>query len=260
MEYKAIPSFAKVEEDRTVSGFASVFGNVDSYGDRVMPGAFKKSINEGMRRVKHLWSHNPFEPPTAAIKEIREAGRRELPDEILDLYPDAKGGLLVTRVYLDTPRGNEILEGIKTGAISEMSFGFDVMKWENEEVRDGELKGMNVRNLKELRLWDTSDVTWGANSATVAVKMGIPPQLMELAALSREWVSDPDALTTGSLFSAAKMERLQKAIGELNELLTAAEPPAEDPAIAETKARALTEQIRIKLAIADAEYQSYLVR
>lgn len=259
MEYKAIPSFAKVEDDRTVSGFASVFGNVDNGGDRVMPGAFKKTIAEGMRRVKHLWSHNPFEPPTAAIKEIREAGRRELPDEVLDLYPDAKGGLLVTRVYLDTPRGNEILEGIKSGAISEMSFGFDVMKWENEEVKDGELKGMMVRNLKELRLWDTSDVTWGMNSATVAAKAGVPPTLLDLAALSREWIDDPDALITGG-FSAAKMERLQKAISELNDILTAAEPPAEDPAIAEEKARALTEQIRIQLEIAEAELALYSAR
>jgi hypothetical protein len=76
---------------------------------------------------------------------------------------------MVTRKYLDTDRGNEILEGIKAGAINEMSFGFNPIKYDFEDV-----DGMLVRNLKEVRLWDTSDVNWGANPATVASKAAVP--------------------------------------------------------------------------------------
>ncbi|MCZ2079895.1 MAG: hypothetical protein LC130_33420, partial [Bryobacterales bacterium] len=44
-----------------------------------------------------------------------------------------------------------------------------------EEVQDGDYKGMLFRNLREVRLWDTSDVNWGMNEATVAhMKSALP--------------------------------------------------------------------------------------
>lgn len=167
MEYKSMEMFTKQIEDRTVTGFASIFGNIDSYGDIVHNGAFKKTIQENGDRVRHLWMHDLWSPPTAAIKELREVGKRDLPKELKEKYPQATGGLLVIREYLDTPRGNEILSGIKSDAIREMSFGYDTVKWEIEESDDGK---DYIRHLKELRLWDTSDVNFGANQATVASK------------------------------------------------------------------------------------------
>lgn len=170
MEIKSGISTIKSIDGRLVSGFAAVFGNVDAYNDVIHAGAFKKTIQENAKRFRHLWMHDPFNPPTAAIREIREAKRRELPEEVQENYPEATGGLLVTREYLDTPRGNEILEGIKAGAINEMSFAYDPLKFKFETPDDGPYKGMLIRHLEEMRLWDTSDVTWGANEATVAAK------------------------------------------------------------------------------------------
>jgi hypothetical protein len=66
--------------------------------------------------------------------------------------------------------------GIKSGAINEMSFGYDPTKFDFEEI-DDQKSGRKrlVRNLRELRLWDTSDVNWGMNPATMAnVKSAIP--------------------------------------------------------------------------------------
>ena len=40
----------------------------------------------------------------------------------------------VTRTYLDTPRANEVLAGLKAGAIAEMSYAYDVTKWDYEEI------------------------------------------------------------------------------------------------------------------------------
>lgn len=247
MEYKALETYSKLmDDDRTVIGYASIFGNVDSYGDRVMPGAFKKTIKERTARVKHLWMHDPFSPPTAAIKSLREVGRDELPDVVLKAYPDATGGLEVTREYLNTPRGNEILEGIKAGAIAEMSFGFDVMKWDNEDVKDGP---GTVRNLKELRLWDTSDVTWGANAATVAAKT----QLHDLVSMSRAWVQSPDALDT-RVFSEEQVKRLNDIMAMLADVLNPAEPPTPED---NDRAKALTEQALRRLALAETETAIY---
>lgn len=257
MEYKATPIEYKDIEGRTVTGLAAVFGNVDSGGDRIQPGAFKKTLKEGARRVRHLWMHNPFEPPTAKIKDLREVGADELPEQVKSEYPEASGGLLVVREYVETPRGDEILAGIKAGTIDEMSFGFDTIK---ADFDDGD-KGQKVRNLRELRLWDTSDVTWGMNAATVAAKLAdlgrietevTPDQLDELAALSRALLL-PGALKQGRVLSSRNLGRLKDALQVLNEILLAAEPPAEDE---DPKHLALTVMQRLEIAKREAAFFS----
>lgn len=165
-EFKNLPCFsvkAPGDAGRVRTGVCAVFGNIDSYGDRIMPGAFRKTISEGKNRVKHLWNHDFSSPPTAVVTELRELTREELPPEVLDYAPDATGGLLVSREYLATEDGETVLQGIDAGAITEMSFGYDVISY--EMVSEGD---QTVRNLKEVRLYDTSDVLWGANEATVA--------------------------------------------------------------------------------------------
>lgn len=178
MEYKSVFSEVKQVEGRVVTGIAAVTGNVDDGFDRIWKGAFKKSIAERLGRVRHLWQHDMHNPPIATIEEMKEVGVRELPEAVREKYPEATGGLLVKREYLDTPRGNEVLAGIASGAINEMSFAYDPVKFDFETLTPdpspskGE-GGVLVRNLRELRLWDTSDVNWGMNPATVASKMAM---------------------------------------------------------------------------------------
>ena len=58
-----------------VTGYFSAFGIVDSDGDMMMPGAFKRSIQDwgpkGKGRVKHLYNHDPGQP-LGLIKELDE--------------------------------------------------------------------------------------------------------------------------------------------------------------------------------------------
>jgi hypothetical protein len=178
-EYKSGPQFVKAIDGRTVTGVFAVHGNLDAGRDRSHPGAFAKTFAEGMRRVKFLWMHNPFEPPTAVIKSLREVSREELPAEVLALAPGATGGAEVVREYLDTPRGNEILTGIKAGAINEMSYGYDPVKFDFEQLSEGASgAARTIRNLREVKLWDISDVTWGLNGATVGSKFSVPLGLL----------------------------------------------------------------------------------
>jgi HK97 family phage prohead protease len=167
MEYKVQPDGIKAINDRQVTGICAVFGNVDDGGDRLWPGAFSKTIQENRPRFRHLWMHDAMTPPTATIDDIKEVGVDGLPDSVKNAAPDAVGGLEVTRTYLDTPRGNELLTCIRAGTINEMSFGYDVIPgkigWSN-------VNGQKVRELREVRLFDTSDVNWGMNPATAGVK------------------------------------------------------------------------------------------
>jgi HK97 family phage prohead protease len=150
-----------------------VHGNIDDGLDRSHPGAFAKTFAEGARRIKFLWMHNPYDPPTAVIKALRELRREELPAAVLTVAPAATGGAEVVREYLETPRGEEILTGIKAGAISELSYGYDPLKWDMSKENDRQ-----IRELRELRLWDISDVTWGMNPATVGSKLLLPVDLL----------------------------------------------------------------------------------
>jgi HK97 family phage prohead protease len=185
MEHKSFQSFVKEISGRTVIGIASVFGVIDSYGEIVQKGAFKKTIAENLSRIKHLWRHDSWEPPIATINELKEASKRSLPKEVLAKFPEATGGLEVTRTYLDTPRGNEILAGIQADppAINEMSFGFDVIKSSITEAGDKS----KIKNLLEVALWDTSDVVWGANPATVASKALLPFKATDPAPIDTGW-------------------------------------------------------------------------
>ena len=165
MERKAAPQVIEQIEGRTVTGIASVIGIVDDGGDLVEPGAFRKTIAERSHRFRWLWQHDDKQPPIAVIESVEEVGRDALPPEILESYPEAKGGLRVTRRYLDTPRANEVLEAIKAGAVDELSYGYDA-------VRAAPGNGLTVggrkarRRLQEVRLWEFSDVNWGMNPAT----------------------------------------------------------------------------------------------
>jgi HK97 family phage prohead protease len=169
METKTFPSAVKDIEGNTVVGIASVFGNKDSHGDIMHSGAFTKTISERSHRFRFLWQHDYWEPPIAKVVVIQEVGRDALPAEILarDTDNQITGGLEVTRKYLNTPRGLEVLEGIKEGAITEMSFAFDVIK---SDFGDANETSQKVRHVREVRLWEASDVNWGSNPATLGAK------------------------------------------------------------------------------------------
>jgi HK97 family phage prohead protease len=127
-----------------VTGYYSVFGNIDSDGDMIMPGAFQKTIQdngpEGKNRIMHLWQHNPNEPigKPSVLKE--------------DTY-----GLYFETKLADTSRGKDTLKLYEAGVINEHSIGFNTVKKESKSDHTA---------LLELKLWEGSTVTWGANDLT----------------------------------------------------------------------------------------------
>lgn len=175
-EMKTMPAWTKGVDGRKVTGITAVMGNVDDGGDRIIQGAFKKTLAESSRRVRHLWQHGAdgwdygVTPPIAAITRIQEVGRDALPEEVRKAESLATGGLEVEREYLQTPRGEEILAAYKAGVPLEMSIGYEaiIKKWIDDD-KDRVTFG-HYRDLIELRLFDTSDVNWGMNSATVGSK------------------------------------------------------------------------------------------
>lgn len=128
---------------RTFSGHASIFGIPDDGAppDSILPGAFAKTIKEwgpgGANRIKVLALHRydwlPIGKP-------------------LVLHED-QAGLAFEAQVSDTALGRDVLTLIADGVITEMSIGFDPIKWEYDQAA-------GVRRIEEIRLWEISPVTW----------------------------------------------------------------------------------------------------
>lgn len=120
------------------AGYASVFNDVDEGGDIVLPGAFKKTLQQrGRDRVRLLFQHDPKEP-VGLWETIAEDG--------FGLWAE---GRLVPGV----PRADALRRLIEHGAIDGLSIGFRTVK----AARD---RGSGHRRIAEIDLWEISIVTF----------------------------------------------------------------------------------------------------
>lgn len=138
----------KADSSGRISGYGSIFGNVDAYSERVLPGAFKASLDEHKRRgsrIKMLWQH-----------------RQDVPIGVwLQAAEDSKGLHLEGQINLKTDAGRNAYEHIMAGDVDSLSIGYREIK--AKQGHDG------VRDLIELDLYEVSPVTFPANrSATIS--------------------------------------------------------------------------------------------
>ena len=136
-----------VSDDGLFSGYASVFDNVDSYGDIVRKGAFVESISEWERKGKMppiLWHHNP-EDPIGVYTKMQE---------------DDKGLFVEGRLLIDdVPKARQTHALMKAGAIDGLSIGYKVKEYSFDAKND-------IRELLKLKLGEVSIVTFPANPET----------------------------------------------------------------------------------------------
>ena len=128
-----------------VSGYFSAFGMVDSDGDIMMPGAFKRSIQDwgpdAKGRIKHLLNHDPSKP-LGKIMELKE-----------DNY-----GLFYRSQVGKHQLGQDFVKMVESGLISEHSIGFRTLR---------EQKNDSANEIHEVMLFEGSSLTaWGANEHT----------------------------------------------------------------------------------------------
>lgn len=130
-----------LSEDGTFEGYGSIFGNVDSYGEKVVPGAFVESLARHKREgtsVLMLWQHNPDEP--IGVWE--------------DLAEDAKGLWGKGRLLTEVQRAKEVHVLMKNKAVRGLSIGYRELDADQEQ---------GIRILKKLDLWEISPVSFPAN-------------------------------------------------------------------------------------------------
>lgn len=150
----SFPIKFKAEGDAgMVTGYASIFGNVDSYGDVVEPGAFKKTVQERVPKglVKFLADHNWSSGSVLGT--------------VIEASEDARG-LLFKAQLSQAPSVQDVRTKMLEGHLNRCSFGFRTIR---EEYRsEGEAgRGDKIRHLLELSLYDISVVPFAANEEAV---------------------------------------------------------------------------------------------
>jgi HK97 family phage prohead protease len=118
-------------------GYASIFDAVDSYGDVVMRGAFRKTLSD-KKQFPLLWSHDISRPIG-----------------VISAKEDKTGLKVEGQLNLDVQLAREIRSLMKQGAVRGLSIGYQTVKDEQDTDR-------KARLLREINLWEISPVVFQA--------------------------------------------------------------------------------------------------
>lgn len=140
-------------------GYAAIFDNVDTYGDVIRKGAFTETLatyGEAGAGIPCYWGHRMDDP-------LMNIG------STISAVEDERGLKVHVALDLETEQGRHTHKLIKTGRVAQMSFAYDIL-----DASWAEVDGMDVLELRKLRLHEVSVVPIGANQDTelLAVKGG----------------------------------------------------------------------------------------
>lgn len=133
-----------------IKAYALAFGNVDSWGDIIAPGACDKFLaSEEFKRMALCYQHNISE----VVGVITGAGVDEK-------------GMWIEADVLPTTTGKDVQTLIKAGAIKEFSIGYYANEYHFEKV-DG--YAYDIRVLDAITIVEVSPVTRAANPQAVLI-------------------------------------------------------------------------------------------
>jgi len=167
-----------------VKAVFSVFNNVDSDGDVVIPGAVKSGFKSG--DVPMVWSHK-WDMPIGKGK----------------ISQDNDQATFTGSFFMDTESGKEAYNLVKNmGDLQQWSFGFRVNDSEYGKFqKDANDEGEDVRYLKDLSVYEVSPVLVGANqdTFTMAIKSDKATEAKFVQEMSVSDEEVKDVLTSDSI-------------------------------------------------------------
>ena len=150
LESKTIDLHTSNEVEGKVEAVFSVFNEIDSDGDVVLPNSIKSGYGDA--GVAMVWAHDWKRP----------IGRGEI-------VQDGDRAMFKGQFIMDTQEGRDAFATVKAmGDLQQWSFGYEVLDSENGTFqKDG--SSTDARYLKELKVWEVSPVLVGANQNTYTV-------------------------------------------------------------------------------------------
>lgn len=197
------------EKSRIVSGILANW-NKDSHNDIIEEGAFNKTLLERKDKILFLNQHVWKEPHGF----------------FAELEAKPTGLHFVSNPLPNTSFSNDALELYARGIIKEHSIGFEVIKADYDRDDD-------IRYIKEIKLWEGSNVTLGANPNTPFTGF----KAMGIKEIDGMVKSIMDVLKVGTLTDQTFLQ-LELALKQLQtesirlgkeKALNQPEPPATDP-------------------------------
>jgi HK97 family phage prohead protease len=174
MKFKSCPAF-KISDTSADAGtfeaIVSVFGNVDSVGDVVMPGAFTDTLADWKASgdpIPVLWSHR-MDDPRFSIGTVLDAAELEPHDARIPDWADEwlkeHGGLWV-KGQLDTSSDASDVAAaarklLKGRLVKQFSYAYDVV-----DAGWGTVGGQDAYELRKLQIFEVSPTQIGANNLT----------------------------------------------------------------------------------------------
>ena len=145
LEFKNIQGGIKDidSKNRIVTGYLSEFGSKDFDSDIIEKGAFSKSITERKNDIYFLNQHD-WKQPHGKFNVLQE---------------DVKGLYFESMALPNTSYSNDLIELYSLGIVKEHSIGFQTIKGDYNKER-------TIRTIKEVKLYEGSNVTLGANPNT----------------------------------------------------------------------------------------------
>lgn len=218
-ERKRLPFELKAASEGQFGAVFATFNVVDRDGDVTIPGAFKA----GTEVIVGAWGHNPGQLPVG--KGVIRATPQEATVE--------------GQFFLDTDPGKATYQTVKNlGTLGEWSYIYSATK-----QSFGEFQGQQVRFLEGVEVFSVDPVLAGAgiDTRTVDIKsltreLSFTAHSAEIAELVNEYVERVKERAAirekaGRMLSGANVERLaaiadslKAAAGDLEKLLTEAEP------------------------------------
>lgn len=171
-----------------VSAVFSVFNNLDSDGDIVLPGSIKSGFKSG--DVPMVWAHK-WDMPIGKgyIKE------------------DGDKATFVGEFFMDTDSGQEAYKLVKNmGDLQQWSFGYRVNDSEFGKHKDAKSnKEVDARYLKDLTVFEVSPVLVGANQDTYTLSIKSNNELLkEIAQEGKAYVGKDKFDNPGEAMERAK--------------------------------------------------------
>lgn len=149
----------------SIRAYALAFGNVDSYGDIIMPNACDKWLaSPDSKRCALCWQHQIGQ----VIGVIQQMGVDET-------------GMWIEADILPTTLGKDAQILLRQGAIKEFSIGYYA-----DEVRFGKSEDREIRYLDAISIIEVSPVTRAANDRAVLTGIKAEDYKVEIAKLSDE--------------------------------------------------------------------------
>lgn len=208
-------------ESGTFEAIVSVFNNVDAAGDRVMPGAFTKSIERWKASgdpVPIVYSHAHRDP-------------HALLGGVLDMRETDEGLWVKGRLDLDSPTASLVHRHMRSRTIRKFSFAYDVLGSHPSRKDSG------VTELTELDVIEVGPTLIPANPAT---------DLVTVKAEGGQRLTEADATRLREAISALQdLEGLLRPDDTDTDAKSAEQPPPDDTAGVSTPDQ---ERLRAQLA------------